>query len=125
MKFIIQVILTILLSYVAVHFFPWWIIVICSAIVAIGLPLHSNVTFWGGFTAISLFWMLTATWIDVNTHSILSSKIAPLLGLQGTTLLILLTGFTGGIVGGLGALSGQKVRILLTRRDTKRPVHRY
>ena len=73
----------------------------------------------GGFTAISLLWMIVATLIDVRTNAILSTKIAPLLGFQSSTLLILLTGLVGGMVGGLGALSGQQLRALLNQKESK------
>jgi hypothetical protein len=119
MKFIIQVVLTGLLSYGAEHFLPWWTIGICAAIVAMGLSLNKITALLGGFTSIALLWMGAATLIDVHTNSILSVKIAPLLGFQSSTLLILLTGLVGGIVGGLGALSGQQLRTLLTRRRAK------
>jgi hypothetical protein len=119
MKFMIQVVLTGLLSYGAEHFLPWWAIGICAAIVAVGLPLNRITALLGGFTAIALLWMIAATLIDVRTNSILSVKIAPLLGFQSSTLLILLTGLVGGIVGGLGALSGQQLRTLLTQKRVK------
>ena len=119
MKFLIQVILTVLLSYVAEHFLPWWTIGICAAIVAISLSLSKITAFWGGFTSISLLWMIAATSIDVYTNSVLSSKIAPLLGFQSSTSLVLLTGLVGGMVGGLGALSGQQLRTLLTQKESK------
>ena len=119
MKFLTQVVLTALLSYIAEHFLPWWAIGICAAIIAMGLNLNKITAFLGGFTSISLLWMITATSIDVHTNSILSTKIAPLLGFKSSTLLILLTGLVGGIVGGLGALSGQQLRALLTQKESK------
>jgi len=125
MKFLTQVSLTALLSYMAEQFLPWWTISICAAIVAMGLPLNRIIAFLGGFTAISLLWMVVATLIDVRTESVLSAKIAPLLGLQSSTLLILLTGLVGGIVGGLSALSGQQVRKLLTQKTSRQVTRRY
>ncbi|MCU0317869.1 MAG: hypothetical protein MUC61_00815 [Amoebophilaceae bacterium] len=119
MKFLIQVFLTILMSYVAEQFLPWWTIGVCAAIVAMFLPLNGVTAYLGGFTAISLLWMVTATLIDVRTNAVLSTKVAPLLGFQSTTLLVVLTGLVGGIVGGLGALSGQKLRVLLTQEESE------
>lgn len=118
MKFLIQVALTILLSYISGQYLhtPWWSIGICAGGVAMTLTLNKITAFWGGFTATSLLWMITATVIDLRTNTILSAKIAPLLGFQSSTLLILLTGLVGGIVGGLGALSGQQLRTLLSQR---------
>ena len=116
MKFLIQVALTALLSYVAAQFLPWWSLVICAAITAMALNLSKAAAFWGGFVAISLLWMLVATLIEVKTNAILSSKIGPLLGFQSSIWLILFTGLLGGIVGGLGALSGQQIGIRLLQK---------
>lgn len=125
MKFLIQVVLTALLSYVAAQFLPWWSLGICAAVVAMSLSLTKITAFLGGFTSISLLWMCAATLIDVNTDAILSTKTAPLLGLPNPTLLILLTGLVGGIVGGLNALSGQQIRTLLTQKKTIQDTRRY
>jgi hypothetical protein len=125
MKFLIQIILTVFLSYMAEQCLPWWTIGICAALVAVGLTLSNITAFLGGFTAISLLWMILATLIDVRTNAILSTKIAPLLGFKSGTLLILLTGLVGGIVGGLGALSGQQVRKLLTQKKSKQVRRKY
>jgi hypothetical protein len=125
MKFLIQVVLTVLLSYVAEQFLPWWTIGICAAIITMGFTLNKITAFLGGFTAISLLWMIVATLIDVRTNGILSAKIAPLLGFQSATLLILLTGLVGGMVGGLGALSGQQVRTLLAPKKPRQVRREY
>jgi hypothetical protein len=125
MKFLIQVVLTISLSYVAEQCLPWWTIGICAAVVAMGLHLNRITAFWGGFTAIGLLWMIVATLIDVHTNGILSTKITPLLGFQSPTLLILLTGLVGGLVGGLGALSGQQIRTLFTQQKPEAVMRRY
>ena len=125
MKFLIQIALTILLSYIAEQWLPWWTVSICAAVVAMGLTLNKITAFLGGFTAISLLWMIVATLIDVRTNAILSAKIAPLLGLRNGTLLILLTGLVGGMVGGLGALSGQQLRMLLAPKESERGRRRY
>ena len=126
MRFIIQVVLTCLLGYVAEQFLPWWVISFCAFTVAIGLSMNSVSAFLGGFTANSLLWMIVATTIDVRTSSIISTKIAPLLGFQSSTLLILLTGLVGGTVGGMGALSGQQLRTLLVKKnETTQNRHKY
>ncbi|MEM9417231.1 MAG: hypothetical protein AAF963_02665 [Bacteroidota bacterium] len=125
MKFLIQVVLTALLSYLTAQFLPWWSLVICAAAVAMGLDLRPATAFKGGFVAISLLWTLVATWIDVTTNAILSSKIAPLFGLQRSIFLILLTGLLGGIVGGLGALSGQQIGTQILRKAPNKGVRKY
>ena len=125
MKFLIQIILTTLLSYLVAQLLPWWSLVICAAVVAMPLNLSQKSAAWGGFVSISLLWMGTATFIDVQTDSTLSNKVAPLLGFQSAILLILLTGLVGGIVGGLGAWSGQQIATRLLHRRPQKVIRRY
>ncbi len=110
MQFLVQVVATALLSYLAEIYLPWWIIVVCAAVVTLVVPTTRVVSFLGGMVAVGLLWMGMATYTDISTQSILTVKVAPLLGLPHPTLLILLTGLTGGFVAGLGALSGCMVR---------------
>lgn len=124
-KFLFQVILTALLSYVVEQFLPWWTIGGCAGLVAMGFSLNKRTAFGGGFAAISLLWTLAAISIDVQTSAVLSTKLAPLLGFQRTSLLILLTGLVGGIVGGLGALSGHQLRVYMLQKDPDRLMRRY
>ncbi|OJW66627.1 MAG: hypothetical protein BGO68_01600 [Candidatus Amoebophilus sp. 36-38] len=107
MRFIFQVILTSLISYILQQFMPSWIVVFVAAIVALFVQSNPAAAFLGGFAAISLLWMCKATIIDVYTNSILSVKVAAILGMKSSIMLILLTGILGGLLGGLGAASGQ------------------
>lgn len=125
MRFLTQVVLTALSSYVATQFLPWWSLVICAAVVAMRLNPSQSTAFLGGFVAISLLWMGVATWIDTSTEGILSSRIAPLLGFQSPIPLILLTGLIGGLAGGLGAWSGQQIRTHWLSRETRNFISRY
>ena len=125
MRFLLQIVCTALLSYLAEQWLPWWTIVLCAAAVAMGLPTTRWAAFSGGFAAISLLWMLTATLIDVKNQGILAIKVAPLFGLQSPAVLILLTGLVGGLAGGLGALSGQQLHALMTYQEKDTGYRRY
>jgi hypothetical protein len=118
MRFIIQVILTSTLSYFLQQVMPPWVVVLVAAFISWLISNTLLTAFWGGFVALSLLWMIMATMIDVYTHSVLSLKIAPLLGLKSPIVLIVLTGFTGGILGGLGAICGQHLLRLSRRRKS-------
>lgn len=109
MRFFLQVILTSLVSYILQQLVAPWIVVIIAALISMLIQAKTSSAFLGGFVAISLLWMCKATIIDVSTDSILSAKVSALLGLKSTTLLIILTGIVGGLLGGLGAASGQQI----------------
>lgn len=121
MQFLVQVFFTSLLSYIFQQFFTAWVVVPIALLVSFVIaPNKLFAKFLGGFTAISLLWMVQATLIDIFTKAILSTKIAAMLGLKSVMILILVTGFVGGILGGLGAASGQCLRDLLFFKKHKK-----
>jgi ABC-type multidrug transport system fused ATPase/permease subunit len=102
-----------LLSFLLQLFLPWWIIAIVAFGAALWKATTGNTAFWSGFLAIVLVWMLMATVIHVRTDGILTERIAALLGLPASFLLIVVTALAGGIVGGMAALSGYYMRQLI------------
>jgi hypothetical protein len=111
MRFIVALLLTALLSFIASLWLDFWVIAIVAFIVGIMVQQKAWKAFLAGFTAIFLLWASLAKWMDAENGSILSQKIASVLPLGGSSiLLILITGFIGGLVAGLAALSGSYVR---------------
>ncbi len=107
MKFLLSLILTALLAYVSGLYFPWWSIAVVAFTIAIFVNQSPGKSFLGGFLSIFLLWAVLAFIIDHQNESILSKKIAQVLPLGGSTiLLILITAFVGALVGGFAALSG-------------------
>ncbi|MBL0232746.1 MAG: hypothetical protein IPQ08_03675 [Chitinophagaceae bacterium] len=111
MKFIIALILTAILSYISGIYFPWWGIAFVAFIVAILIPQRPGKAFLSGFSGVFLLWLALAWWIDRNNNGILAMRMAELLPLGGSRLLlILVTGLVGGLVAGFSALSGSFLR---------------
>ena len=119
MKFIIQLILTLIIGYIAEHLFPWWSIAIGAFFISLLLLNSQFVSFMSGFTATSFLWMMKAAIVDVHTNSILSLKIAPIFHLTHPTSLVLLTGLIGGMIGGLSAWSGYHLQKLYSHKEEK------
>lgn len=115
MKFFIVVILTALLGFAAPLFFTWWSFAVTSFVVAAFIPQKAGFAFLAGFLGLFLLWGLLAMYIDSANGHLLSQKIAVLLPLNGSSiLLILVTALIGGLVSGFAALSGSLVRKPLT-----------
>lgn len=111
MKFIVAIILTALLAFVAGLKFPWWTIAIAAFIVGLFIHQRAGKAFLSGFIGVFLLWALIALMIDQKNAGILSSKIASVLPLGGSgILLILVTGLVGGLVGGCGGWAGSALR---------------
>ena len=111
MRFFVAFILTTLLSFIAGLYFPWWSIAIIAFLVALLVHQRAGMSFASGFSALLLLWSGLASWINTENENILSARIGELLGIGNNPfLLILITGVIGGLVGGLGAMSGSFLR---------------
>lgn len=111
MKFLIATLLTALLSFITSLWFDWWIIAVVSFLVAILIQQKLWLAFLSGFTALFLLWAGLALWIDIKNQGILSARVAGVLPLGGNSVLLLLvTGFIGGLVAGFAAMSGNSLR---------------
>lgn len=111
MKFIIALVLTALLGFAAPLYFPWWSFAVTSAIVAAVVYQKAWAAFITGFAAMFLLWGLLAFFIDLKNEHLLSQKIAVVLPVGGSyILLILVTASIGALVSGFAALAGSLVR---------------
>jgi len=87
-------------------FLPWWSIAIFSFVLAYFLKEQVKAPFWSGFLAIFLSWILLALIKSLPNQNILATRMAKLFHLPNWTLLLLLTGLIGGLIGGVFSLSG-------------------
>ena len=111
MKFLTATILTALLSFISGLFLPWWGIAIAALIVALLIHQKAGKAFFAGFLGVFILWAGLALWIDMKNNGVLSHKIAGILPLGGNSiLLILVTGFIGGLVGAFAAMAGSSLR---------------
>jgi len=113
MKFYVSIVLIALLSYAAGLFpvLPWWSFAVCTLVVAVAIPQRPFKSFISGFISMFLLWGILSFIIDLNNQHLLSAKVASILPLNGSfELLIGLTAFIGGLVGGLAALTGSYLR---------------
>src|SRR5215213_7109516 len=111
MKFLLSILLTAALAFIAGIYLPWWSVAIIAFLVALLLQLKIGAAFLAGFLGIFILWALLALWIDIKNESILSQKIAQVIPLGGSSvLLILITAIVGALVGGFAAMAGSSLR---------------
>ena len=121
MKFFISFILTALLGFSWALFFPWWIIAVAAFIVAALIPQRRLTAFICAFSALFLLWGGQAVLMDTKNEHLLSTKVAQILPMGGSyTALILVTALIGGLVGGMGALTGSFLRTPPGLQDRKK-----
>lgn len=112
MKLLLSILLTATLSYIAGIYLPWWSMAIIAFAIALFIPQKPGYGFLSGFLGIFFMWGLVAFWWDIKNDSILSGRIAQLFQLgENPFLLILVTAFVGGLVGGFAAMSGSSLRL--------------
>ena len=120
MKFGVSVLLTIIVSFAAGLYLPFWSVALVSFGVAAFIYQKPGMAWLTGFVSILIFWGLLAFWIDTQNDSILSTRMASLFPLGGaSSLLILITAVVGAIIGGLAALSGSFLRKYLDERKVR------
>jgi len=111
MKWITSLLLIALLSLAAELYLPFWSVALISFGVVAAIPQTSWKAFLCGFAALFLLWSCLAFYMDAQNNQILSSRVSLLfLKIKSPILLVLVTGFLGGIVGGMGALSASFLR---------------
>jgi len=111
MKFIVAILLTALLAFIGGLYLPWWSIAIAGFIVALLIRQKAWKALFAGFLALFLLWVTLAWLKDAPNESLLSGKIGMLLGIgNNPVLLIVVTGFIGGLVAGFGAMSGSLLK---------------
>ncbi len=111
MKFFISFILTILLSFAACLFLPWWSIAIAAFLVAALIPQKPGKSFLTAFAALFLLWGSLSFWMSNNNQHILAHKISQLvLKMDNPIILVLATALIGALVAGFAALAGSYLR---------------
>ncbi len=123
MKFIVKLFIISIGSYFLQLAFPWYSIAIIPFLVGAFFSGKARGAFFAGFLAIALLWGTLAMMIHYQSGGVLSIKIAELFNLGSPALLILLTAFTGGLVGGLWGWTGYALLSLFIKR--KRTSGRY
>jgi hypothetical protein len=110
MKFFISLLVTALLAFACGLYLPWWSIAIAAFIVASFIYQRPVISFLTGFCAVLLLWLVLILVIDAGNDNILAVRVSNVMNLGGSYMLIILSCLIGGIVGGLGALTGSLLR---------------
>ena len=113
MKFIVAMALTALLGYAAPLYGPWWVFALTSFIVALVIHQKAIRAFIAGFAGLFLLWVVMAFYIDAANEHLLSQKVAQILPLGGSSLLLIfISALIGGLVSALAAVTGSFARKL-------------
>ena len=88
-------------------FSPWWTIAIVGFLAAMIIRLSPGLSFFAGFIANFVLWTAMAFWLSTKNDHLLAHKISlVILKIDNPALLILMSGLIGGLITGLGSLTG-------------------
>ena len=104
------------LGMITQSYLPWYSLAILAAACTYWAKTKPTKSFVIYFLLGSLLWSALAIYIDISSVSRLSSKIGVLFGNLSVTVLIVLSGFIGGITSGLGALVGSLSRSMVNAK---------
>lgn len=112
LKFLTAFLLSALLAFaIGLFSLPWFGFVITSLVVAVAIPQKPSKAFFACFLGVFALWLVNMIVIDVKNEHILSQKMADMLKLRGSSsLLIIISALLGGLLSGLGALTGSLAR---------------
>ncbi len=110
----------IIAAYLVNLFLPWWSVSILGVILGYTFKLKPLASFGWGFLALFILWGGQALYINIANDGIMASRIAEMLGVQSSLLMVLLTGIIGGVVGGLSVFCGSLWNFKRSRSTMKR-----
>src|SRR5688500_17615837 len=111
LRIILAALLIAALGFIAGLFLPFWSIALVAFLVALLLPQSPGRGFLSGFLGLFLLWGGLAAWINIANDGLLGTRVAHLFFLGGYSgLLVLVTGFISGLVGGFAAMAGSSLR---------------
>jgi hypothetical protein len=106
MKFLIHVVAVLLISWLLQSFLPWWTMAIGAFVVGLLFQESGFRSFLAGLLGVGLLWFAMAYFIDASTDSILSTRVAGIFPTKTVGILMVVTSFIGGLVGGLASMTG-------------------
>tara|TARA_B100001057_G_scaffold117986_1_gene116558 strand:- start:15824 stop:16201 length:378 start_codon:yes stop_codon:yes gene_type:complete len=120
MNFILRILIVGISSYYIPSILPWWTIIIIPFILGCLFDDNYLSHFLSGFIGTGVAWIFIILSIDFNTQSILSEKIIKILEVDSVNYIIILISVVGGIVSGLGMITGYTLRrIFINEKDNR------
>ena len=103
------------------HFFgPWWAVALIAAVAVLLFPVGPGRALAIGTATGSMLWWFNSLWMNSANVGMMAGKIGAVFqGLQALQLLAA-TAFLGGLLGGLGAMTGAYGRALFAPSDPRR-----
>lgn len=96
---------------------PWWVINVTALVAAYVVALKPMRSFMMAFLAAACLWGSSAWWQSAQGEHLLTAKMGTLLGDTSVFMLLTGTAILGGIVAGIGAVTGSLGRAMLNPKS--------
>lgn len=118
MNLMIRITVIAIVGAVLQTFWPWWTCILVAMVVEMLLGRKDGTSFFSGFYGVALPWMALSAYIDVTSDSLLTLQVLRLFKLpEFSVVLIIITGLLGGLVAGLGSVTGGWIRTAIHKTD--------
>lgn len=118
MRFLLLFVLSGLTAFLLGPILPYWGLMFFIAILAALVGGTGVSAFFSAGLAIGIVWLLVVLRITIKTGSDLPEKIGQLMNIENSFMLLLATSLIGFLIGGFGALTGNRFRKLFERDRT-------
>ncbi len=106
----LQAVLILVGGFIAHQFLPFWSIAVVAGFAGLLFKYeNSGASFVAGLLAATLLWTGYALFLNSGNASMLSTSLGKLFSMSGASL-IYVSGAIGGLLGGLGAMTGTLAR---------------
>ncbi|MCO6462159.1 MAG: hypothetical protein J5I59_12210 [Saprospiraceae bacterium] len=106
-KYILFILCTLIISAVLTNFGPWWLMVVAPLILGFIFKMDGITAFSVGAISLVVFWGILIVYHLNTTGWTITDKMALLLHLKGSgVLLVIVSLFLAGLLGGLASLNG-------------------
>lgn len=113
---LIKIIAVAALAFVLAMFLPWWGAALAAFAVELLLGKEGGKAFLTSFLGIFILWLVAALYIDAQNNHILSAKMASVLPLGGSYIvLVLVSAIIGGLVAGVAGAAGVELKKALAK----------
>ena len=90
---------------------PWWTLIFPCFLLSYVTSRSGIGSFFAGFLAVAILWLVYSLYIDWNTTSMLSQKVAMIFPGKSIWVVRGLTMLVGGLTGGFSSLSGYSLKL--------------
>lgn len=118
MRFLLLFALSAFTAFILGPILPYWGIMLLIAILATVVGGSGIGAFFSAGLAVGIVWLLVPLRITMKTGSDLPEKISQLMNIEHSFMLLLATSLIGFLIGGFGALTGNRLRKLFEKDRT-------